>query len=160
MGPHENADTPDAAGYASPRSGAQLVTALPIPPEAKPGAEFGWILLPRHGKRPLSFRGRNMLHVGDRHTALRDGRPSWSTLWIYERQDDGFVTSLRHADTRNDSIVWQDAWASCDALAVIASLYGHDLAGALLPVTGGALEVAHTGWTALLGSVFGARKIH
>lgn len=159
MAYQDGADSPDPSGGAG--SPGQARHAAPMPAEATiPAATgFGWIVLPRHGKRPLSFRGRNMLHVGDRMAAQRSGRPSWSMLSVYEHEQDGFVTSLRHAETCGDAILWQDSWDSHDARAVIASLYGHDIAAALLPATGPALRDAHAAWTILLGNVFGVRDI-
>jgi hypothetical protein len=93
---------------------------------ADPGSGFVWTVMPRHGRRPAAFLGRELLRA-DNAEAVRNGvRNEWSDIRIFELRDSGFVTSVRHLRADETLPRWQDAWESPDASAVVAALCAHD----------------------------------
>jgi hypothetical protein len=115
------------------------------------GLAFGfiWTVLPRHGRRPVAFLGRELLRA-DNAEAVRAGlRTEWSDIRIFELQERGFVTAVRHLRADDGLPRWQDAWASADASGVVASLCAHD-------PDGPGQESLVPAWHDLLHAVFGA----
>lgn len=122
-------------------------------------AGFVWTLLPRHGKRPARFLGREMLCANNR-AAVRAGRlPYWSDIQIYELYTSGFVTAVRHFQADDDRTGWQDTWFSQDAGSVIVSLRNHGSAGVWPEAAHGADMAARlAAWLGLVRAVFGESK--
>lgn len=131
-----------------------------------------WVLLPRHGARPLGFHGRLLLDASNRDAGLS----AWSEIALYQRDGigaapPGYVVAIRHRTAERAMPVWQDAVACADAAAVHGSLRGHDpvavmpvgivagaagLAGAdgLLAAVQDAVAGQRHGWQALLDRLF------
>jgi hypothetical protein len=119
-------------------------------------AGFMSMLLPRHGRRPARFLGREMLRA-DSRAAARAGRlPLWSDIQIYELYAGGFVTAVRHLRAEDDRAFFQDVWLVQDPWAVMIRLRQHDIAAA----TPGEDYVCDTAsaraWQAFIGAIFGA----
>jgi hypothetical protein len=120
-----------------------------LPDEEGRAAGFVWTVLPRHGRRPAAFLGRELLRA-DNAQAVRAGlRSEWSDIRIFELADAGFVTSVRHLRAEDGLPRWQDAWRSTDASAVVAALCAHDP-----DMPGEASQVP--AWHDLLQAIFGA----
>ncbi len=118
-------------------------------------AGFIWTMLPRHGRRPVRFLGREMLRADSRAAARAGPLKLWSDIQIYELYAGGFVTSVRHLRTEDDRAFFQDAWSVHHPAGVMTRLRQHDIAAALSgedDVTDAALARA---WHSLLGTVFG-----
>jgi hypothetical protein len=146
---------------------------------AEPG--FHWMVLPRHGKRPAAFLGREMLRAND--SALMRGfvSPTWHDIRIFELPALGYVTAARHLRASDGLPIWQDAWLSENGDDVMTALRDHDARGRLIcahtappgqacghaacpwsmaasrPATGTACaEATARQWSALVDAVFGA----
>ena len=124
---------------------------------------FVWMLLPRHGMRPLRCLGRSLLRIENRAAARTARAPYWSTLHIYEVAGGCFAAWLRHLRCVDDTACWQHAWHADTQAGLLTLLRTH--AGAPLPlspdwfVPDPATPDAHgtnaaPGWAALLNHVF------
>jgi hypothetical protein len=123
-------------------------------------AGFVWTLLPRHGKRPARFLGREMLRADNRAAARAGHLPFWSDFQIYELYMGGFVTAVRHFQAADDRTNWQDTWLSPDAPGVIMSLRNHGSAGVWADAADGADMAARlAAWLGLIRAVFGESKL-
>jgi hypothetical protein len=122
-------------------------------------AGFVWTLLPRHGKRPARFLGREMLRADNRAAARGGHVPFWSDIQIYELYTGGFVTAVRHFQADDDHTCWQDTWFSQEAGAVIVSLRNHGSAGVWADCAQGVDMAARlAAWLGLVRAVFGEAK--
>ncbi len=122
-------------------------------------AGFVWTLLPRHGKRPARFLGREMLRADNREAARCGHLPFWSDIQIYELYTGGFVTAVRHFQADDDRTGWQDTWFSQDAGSVIVSLRNHGSAGVWPEAAHGTDMAARlAAWLGLVRAVFGESK--
>jgi hypothetical protein len=149
---------------------------------AEPG--FHWMVLPRHGKRPAAFLGREMLRAND--SALMRGfvASTWHDIRIFELPAFGYVTAARHLRASDGLPIWQDSWLSETGDDVMTALRGHDARGRLVcartappgpdcadtaclwgtrtpgPATGTACaEATARQWSALVEAVFGAGPV-
>jgi hypothetical protein len=112
-------------------------------------AGFVWTVLPRQGRRPAAFLGRELLRA-DNAQAVRAGlRSEWSDIRIFEVADGGFVTSVRHLRAEDGLPRWQDVWTAADASAAVAELCAHDPD---MPGESSQLPA----WQDLLQAIFGA----
>jgi len=116
---------------------------------ADPAFGFVWTVLPRHGRRPAAFWGRELLRADNAEGVRAGVRSAWSGIRIFELRDSGFVTSLRHVRADETLPRWQDAWDSADASGVVAALIAHD--PELHGEAGG-----RAAWQDLLQAVFGS----
>jgi hypothetical protein len=124
-----------------------------------PQAGFVWTLLPRHGKRPARFLGREMLRADNRQAARAGTLPFWSDIQVYELYTGGFVTAVRHFQATEDRPFWQDTWFLPDAAGVIMSLRNHGSAGVWADAAQGADMAARlAAWLGLVRAVFGESK--
>jgi hypothetical protein len=144
---------------------------------AEPG--FHWMVLPRHGKRPAAFLGREMLRANDSALMRNFVSPTWHDIRIFELPVLGYVTAVRHLRAADGLPIWQDAWLSESGEDAMAALRGHDARARLVcahtappgqpcahaacpwgeprPGAGTACaEATARQWTALLHAVFGA----
>ena len=129
-----------------------------------------WILLPRHGRRPLAVWGRCLLQTNNRCAGL----PWWSAITLHETGTGGFAVALCHA-AGEGVVIWQDASVHASAEAARETLERHDPLQAL-PVTPriryawpGVEDAPEIGrdlivalrfclaWAAMLGALFGRR---
>jgi len=134
-----------------------------------PEASYDWVLLPRHGLRPLAAPARLLLHADNRCRSPRD----WSELMVYETISARFVVALRHVS--GCGLIWRHAWHCADPEALRACIAAHDpldalpadvgwAAAACQPTIDGhvvadkvaALKMA---WAGLLAAVFGLRLL-
>jgi len=126
------------------------------PAQSKSEAGYVWTLLPRHGRRPARFLGREMLRADNRAGRLDGGLPYWSDIRIFELQAGGFVTAVRHLAVDDGRAGWQDVWLAEDAASVVRSLRTHSVCAAWPPATepGGA-DAQMQAWRALVDAIFG-----
>ncbi|HQT76121.1 MAG TPA: hypothetical protein PLD10_03630 [Rhodopila sp.] len=128
------------------------------PGSLSPGPGFHWMLLRRHGRRPLAVMGRGLLRADNRCAGLR-----WfSDIAIYETASGRFAVCLRHVIPGTADPVWCDAWLCDGADAVRHAFGGHDPLTAWPPWSAG---IAWTdepeagrfrgAWAGLLAAVFG-----
>jgi hypothetical protein len=111
-------------------------------------AGFTWTLLPRHGRRPVAFAGRELLRV-DNSAAVRAGHcAEWSEIRVFELLQSGFVTAIRHLRAEDGLPCWQDASLSEDAAGVVETLRCHRPD---MPGLGGQIMA----WQDLLHAIFG-----
>jgi hypothetical protein len=109
---------------------------------------LAWTLLPRHGMRPLGFRGRLLLHASSRNNDLF----AWSEDEVLETAGRGYVVTVRHQASDRTMPLWQHAAACADAAAVHAFLRTHD-PGDVLPVGIFVTVACLSGADALLAAV-------
>jgi hypothetical protein len=114
---------------------------------------FGWVLLPRHGVRPLRFVGRLLLRVDDRFAADAAGACGWSEIDVFERSDGGVAACVRHAMLQAPGAQWCHAWSMQDPAALAAALLAHD-PGAAWPLDEAQLTVQRTAWHTLVQAGF------
>ncbi len=114
-----------------------------------PGDGFIWMVLPRHGRRPAAFLGRELLRANNSEAVRAGLRDEWSDVRIYELRDEGFMTCVRHLRAEDGLPRWQDVWRTQDAAGVLAALGAHD------PDTPGEPS-QKPAWQDLLRAVFGA----
>ena len=93
------------------------------------GPGFRWILLQRHGRRPLAVLARALLQANNRCAGLS----CWSEISIYETNASRFAVCLHHAPPEAGGLAWCDAWICDVPEAVQATLYRHDPLIALTP---------------------------
>ncbi len=131
-----------------PRDGAPLVL---------PGPGFVWVVLQRHGRRPLAVFARALLEAHNRCAGL----PTWSHIAFYETAGGRYAVALRHSPSAGPA--WADAWLCDSADAVRDDVLAHDpLWAAPLgtpagdPAPGAAFCAA---WTGLLAAVFGRAAV-
>ncbi len=123
--------------------------AFDVAEPAEGAADFIWTVLPRHGRRPAAFLGRELLRA-DNAQAVRAGvRSEWSDLRIFELPEPGFVIAVRHLRAEDGLPRWQDVWDCADANAAVAALCAHDP-----DVPGEATQLS--AWQDLLQAIFGA----
>jgi hypothetical protein len=112
-------------------------------------AGFVWTVLPRHGRRPAAFLGRELLRA-DNAQAVRSGvRSEWSDIRIFEVAGGSFVTAVRHLRAEDGLPRWQDVWTAPDASSAVATLCAHDP-----DMPGEASQLL--AWQDLLQAIFGA----
>jgi hypothetical protein len=133
----------------SPVAGSELA-------ETAGQAGFVWTLLPRHGRRPARFLGREMLRADNRAGRLDGGLPYWSDIRIFELHAGGFVTAVRHLGNNDDRPGWQDVWLAEDAAGVVRSLRAHSICAAW-PHAGetACAEAQMQAWSELVDAIFG-----
>jgi hypothetical protein len=120
--------------------------------EAGAASGFIWMLLPRHGRRPAAFLGRELLRA-DSSAAVKSGaQDEWSDIRIFELPDAGFVTAVRHLRLEDGLPRWQDAWLTEDATETVARLQLHD---AGLGLGARDAQQQRVAWLSLLRAVFG-----
>ncbi|RYJ02244.1 MAG: hypothetical protein EON47_08125 [Acetobacteraceae bacterium] len=150
---------------------ASLLVTRSLPPAAPlPSEQFGWMVLPRHGLRPLRFKGRALVRAAARDPAL----PVWSEVVVHETEGGLLVVAIRH-ECRGEAAppcVYAEAFGHTDA--AIEFLHAHDplrdlpvavlYAGAEAAPDGlrdaAALACAdrlRRGWQEVLTACFGAR---
>jgi len=110
----------------------------PTPAPAASPQDFSYLLLPRHGLRPLGFSGRLLARV----EAAPPDLPVASRVALHEAEGGGFVCAIRHR-LCPPLPPEERCYASfaADAAAVLGFLHAHDPlrdlpAGALLPEGG------------------------
>jgi hypothetical protein len=96
----------------------------PLAQEGPRGAfGFGFVVLPRHGRRPLGFQGRMLACV----EAAPPDLPVASAVELHEAEAGGFVCAIRH---RLRPPLEEDlrcyATFAPDAMAVLRFLHAHD----------------------------------
>jgi hypothetical protein len=127
-----------------------------VAPEDAADEGFDWIILPRHGRRPVRFLGRALLRADNRAGARAGGDMShWSDVQIYEVHAGGYVTSVKHVSVADDRTAYQDAWKVEEGRQVIASLRTHDIEAAW-PYAAMPESPECVSWNALVGAIFGA----
>ncbi len=142
----------DAAVFGAPDATAgALCEVLGAPAVADATSGFRWMVLPRHGRRPAAFLGRELLRA-DSSAGSRGGSDEWADIHIYELAEAGFVTAVRHLRAADGLPRWQDAWATENAGATVARLQAHDAGLGL-----GAQQAARqrSAWSGLLEALFG-----
>ncbi len=119
-------------------------------------AGYVWTLLPRHGKRPVRFFGREMLRANDRKAAHSEHFKYWSDIQVFELHSGGFMTAVRHYNISEDRTSWHDTWFSIDTRSVILSLRNHGSAG-VWPQAAQGSDVATRlrAWLGLVRATFG-----
>jgi hypothetical protein len=131
----------------TPPAGAQAHGAL---------SGFGWLELPRHGRRPLRFFGRAMLRADNRAAAQVCGLAYWSDIQILELYGGGFVVAIRHLPPGSDQAGWQNAWPAQDEEAVLRLLRDHEANACWAPPADElALARATQAWHALVDAMTG-----
>lgn len=128
--------------------------AAPAPCGAWHGPGYRWLVLPRHGRRPLAVLGRTLLR-GDTRCA---GLPWWSAVTIHETRAARFAVALRHVMSAAAGDDWQDAMLCDSAEAARADLLAHDPAQAMPAPAPGDADRFAAQWAGLLGALFGARR--
>jgi len=88
---------------------------------------FAWTMLPRHGRRPLGFHGRLLVHVSCRQPEL----PVWSEVTLHEAADGALVAAVRHVlrgaeDTAGALDARCYAESSQDSAELLELLLAHD----------------------------------
>jgi hypothetical protein len=144
----------------------ELVGDGPRPGLAASAPGFGWVILERHGRRPLALQGRALLR-GDNRCA---GLPWWSAVTIYETAGGQFAVALCHTPPDDAGPAWQHGWLEDSAEAVRDALDRHDplraMPAGLLPAIRSGLRVLpdteaawrfQAAWAGLLGALFGLR---
>ncbi len=121
---------------------------------------FAWLLLRRHGRRPLRFLGRLLIRIDDRDLAWRAHRPLWSMIQAFERSDGGVAACVTHTQGENAAPTplggeWHQAWCRDDSASLVAALCQHD-PGDAFPLAGADLIRERAAWAALLQAGFGA----
>lgn len=92
-------------------------------PGAEMAAGFDFILLPRHGLRPLGFQGRLLARM----EAAPPDLPVASCVTLHEAASGGFVCAIRHR--LRDAAGAEErcyALAAGDAPTLLRFLHGHD----------------------------------
>jgi hypothetical protein len=137
-----------------------LQSGPPAPQGGYPEPCFGWIVLPRHGQRPLRFSGRLLVRTDDREHARLARRPLWCQILAFEREDGGVAACVTHivAETSAHALQgapWRQAWCDGDAATLLATLRAHD-PGHAFPLAGHDLTAERAAWAALVQAAFGA----
>jgi len=91
-------------------------------------AGFTWMILPRHGRRPLGFIGRELLRVDTKRMAVLGLSEMWFDIRIHELAQCGYVAALRHVRSDDGLANWQDAFFASDAATLVSALRDHDFA--------------------------------
>jgi hypothetical protein len=135
---------------------------------ARPGRNpgFNWVILQRHGRRPLAVPGRVLLQGDNRCTGL----PWWSAITIYETDPGPFAVALCHTPPEQAGPAWHDAWLADSAETLRATLQRHDPLAAMpaglqasirsglrVPPDTEAAGRFQAAWAGLLGALFGLR---
>lgn len=89
-------------------------------------AGFVETLLPRHGMRPLGFRGRLLVEAGMARDAAEPALALVSRVAIHETEQGALVGSIRHQPRQADmpALTYAGMFADCEALK--AWLAAHD----------------------------------
>jgi hypothetical protein len=123
-------------------------------------AGFVWTLLPRHGRRPARFLGRDLLRANNRAAASAGHLDFWSDIQVFELYTGGFMIAVRHFQAFDDQASWQDTWFASDAASVILSLRNHGSAGAWPEAAHGADMASRLKvWLALIRAAFGETRV-
>ncbi|WP_203076569.1 hypothetical protein [Falsiroseomonas ponticola] len=96
---------------------------MPAGAAAGDGAGFDFVLLPRHGRRPLGFQGRLLARL----EAAPPDLPVASSVTLHEAASGGFVCAIRHR--LRDAAGAEErcyALAAGDAPTLLRFLHGHD----------------------------------
>jgi len=93
---------------------------------------FQWVILQRHGRRPLHVCARTLL----RSSNFCVGLPTWSELILHETIGGRFVSSVTHHLTEPLGGAWQDAWLHESGAGLQKAIFDHDPAAAM-PVLAG-----------------------
>jgi hypothetical protein len=122
---------------------------------AAPG--FRWMVLQRHGKRPLAVLGRALLQANNRCAGL----PWWSEITIHETAASHFAASIRHTPNSAGEPVWCDAWVCDSAEAVRKLVHAHDPLWALPPQANDPASIIRfsRAWAGLIAAVFGLSSV-
>ncbi len=114
---------------------------------------FRWMMMQRHGKRPLAILGRALLQANNSCAGL----PWWSEITIHETAASHFAACIRHTPRSAAEPAWCDAWVCNSADAVKALFHAHDPLWALPSGANDLDAVRRFGgaWTGLLAAVFG-----
>ena len=117
---------------------------------------FHWMVLRRHGKRPLAIQGRALLQANNRCAGL----PWWSEITIHETAGFHFAACISHTPDPPDGPAWSDAWLCGSAEAVRTLCQGHDPLWALpaSPNDPQTIQRFNGAWAGLLAAVFGLPK--
>ena len=126
-------------------------------------AGWRWIVLPRHGRRPLAVLGRSLLHADNRCAGL----PWWSAVTIHETNRGRLAVSIRHSgpnslgphspESGDQDRAWRDSSLHQNAEALREALDRHDPLQALPGVAADMVAAMrfHGAWAGLLAALSG-----